>query len=198
MQKLESREVGAHAHKGTVPTRKTNPRESNVGGHGHICGGSHPPPLSPHLCPWHREPPPHPQSTPHTLLTLPNSVPSEHYSCYTHFTDWQVLRSQRDFLSGSSGKEPACQCRRHKRHRFNPWVGKIPLEEGMATNSSIPPWRIPMDRRAWKATVHGVTQSRTRLKRLSTHARRSQQGNPHRAASLLPSGEGLQSVSLSV
>ena len=25
-----------------------------------------------------------------------------------------------------SGKESACQCRRHKRCRFNPWVGKIP------------------------------------------------------------------------
>ena len=25
-----------------------------------------------------------------------------------------------------SGKESACQCRRHKRHKFNPWVGKIP------------------------------------------------------------------------
>ena len=25
-----------------------------------------------------------------------------------------------------SGKEPACQCRRHKRHGFDPWVGKIP------------------------------------------------------------------------
>ena len=25
-----------------------------------------------------------------------------------------------------SGKEPACQCRRHKTHGFNPWVGKIP------------------------------------------------------------------------
>ena len=25
-----------------------------------------------------------------------------------------------------SGKEPTCQCRRLKRHRFNPWVGKIP------------------------------------------------------------------------
>ena len=25
-----------------------------------------------------------------------------------------------------SGKEPACQCRRHKRYRFHPWVGKIP------------------------------------------------------------------------
>ena len=23
-------------------------------------------------------------------------------------------------------KEPACQCRRHKRHRFHSWVGKIP------------------------------------------------------------------------
>ena len=31
-----------------------------------------------------------------------------------------------DFPGGASGKEPACQCRRHKRHRFNPWVGKIP------------------------------------------------------------------------
>ena len=30
-------------------------------------------------------------------------------------------------------KEPACQCRRHKRQGFNPWIGKIPLEEGMAT-----------------------------------------------------------------
>ena len=27
---------------------------------------------------------------------------------------------------GASGKEPACQCRRHKRHRFNPWVRKLP------------------------------------------------------------------------
>ena len=28
--------------------------------------------------------------------------------------------------SGTGGKEPACQCRRHKRHRFNPWARKIP------------------------------------------------------------------------
>ena len=26
----------------------------------------------------------------------------------------------------SGGKEPACQCRRLKRHGFSPWVGKIP------------------------------------------------------------------------
>ena len=35
---------------------------------------------------------------------------------------------------------------------FDPWVGKIPLEEGMATHSSILAWRIPMDRGAWQAT----------------------------------------------
>ena len=31
-----------------------------------------------------------------------------------------------DFLGGSDSKEPACQCRRHERYEFNPWVGKIP------------------------------------------------------------------------
>ena len=29
------------------------------------------------------------------------------------------------FPGGASGKEPACQFRRHKRLRFDPWVGKI-------------------------------------------------------------------------
>ena len=36
-------------------------------------------------------------------------------------------------------------------------------EKGMATHSSILTWRIPTDRRAWRATVHGVAKSRTRL-----------------------------------
>ena len=34
-----------------------------------------------------------------------------------------------------------------------------PLEEGLATHSSILAWRIPMDRGAWPATVHGVAES---------------------------------------
>ena len=33
------------------------------------------------------------------------------------------------------------------------------LEESMATHSSILAWRIPKDRGAWWATVHGVTES---------------------------------------
>ena len=36
-----------------------------------------------------------------------------------------------------------------------------PLEKGMATHSSILAWRIPMDRWAWQATVHGVARSWT-------------------------------------
>ena len=35
------------------------------------------------------------------------------------------------------------------------------LEEGMATYSSILAWRIPMDRGAWRARVHGVAKSWT-------------------------------------
>ena len=47
------------------------------------------------------------------------------------------------------------------------WVQSLsqedPLEEGMATHSSILAWRIPMDRGAWWATVHGVAKRRTLL-----------------------------------
>ena len=45
------------------------------------------------------------------------------------------------------------------------WVQSLywgdPLEEGMATHSSIIAWRSPMDRGAWWDTVHGVTKSWT-------------------------------------
>ena len=41
--------------------------------------------------------------------------------------------------------------------------GEDPLEEGMATHSSVLAWRIPTDREAWQAAVPGVTKSQTRL-----------------------------------
>ena len=47
------------------------------------------------------------------------------------------------------------------------WVYSLgwedPLEEGMATHSSILAWRIPMDRGAFWVTVHRVAKSQTRL-----------------------------------
>ena len=50
------------------------------------------------------------------------------------------------------------------------WVrslgGEDPLEEGMATHSSILAWRIPMDGGAWQVTVHRVAKRWARLKHL--------------------------------
>ena len=47
------------------------------------------------------------------------------------------------------------------------WVRSLgledPLEEGVATHSNVIAWRIPMDREAWWAMVHGVAKSRTPL-----------------------------------
>ena len=39
---------------------------------------------------------------------------------------WVILQEVRGFPGGASGKELACQCRRCKRHKFDPWVEKIP------------------------------------------------------------------------
>ena len=41
------------------------------------------------------------------------------------------------FPDGTSGKEPACQCRRHEMWVWSPGR-EDPLEEGMATHSSVP------------------------------------------------------------
>ena len=49
---------------------------------------------------------------------------------------WEGIYYPLCFLGGASGKEPACQGRRHKRHGFDPWV-EYTLEEGMAVHPSI-------------------------------------------------------------
>ena len=38
-----------------------------------------------------------------------------------------------------------------------------PLEDSMATHSSILAWRIPMDKGTWRTTVPGVSKSQTQL-----------------------------------
>ena len=56
---------------------------------------------------------------------------------------------------------PAVQETQETRVQFLSW--KDPLEEGMATHSSILAWKILMDRGAWWARVHGVAKSLIRL-----------------------------------
>ena len=46
------------------------------------------------------------------------------------------------FPGGASDKEPTYQCRRLKRRRFHPWVGKIPWRTAWY-HSSVLAWRIP-------------------------------------------------------
>ena len=63
----------------------------------------------------------------------------------------------QSFPGGTSGKEPACQCRRCKRSGFDPWVGRIPWRRK---------WQPTLiflseeshGQRAWQPTVHGVTR----------------------------------------
>jgi len=44
-----------------------------------------------------------------------------------------------------------------------------PLEKEMATHSSILAWRIPMDRGAWRATVHEVRKESDKTEQLNNN-----------------------------
>ena len=75
----------------------------------------------------------------------------------------------RGFPGGASGKEPTCQCRRRKRWGVQSLGRKDPLK-GMATHSSILPWRSP-----WTEEPGGLqsigSHIRAPLKWPSMHAR---------------------------
>ena len=73
------------------------------------------------------------------------------------------------FPGSTSGKEPACQCRRHKRHRFNPWVGKIPWRRAWQPTPVFWPGESHGQRSQVGYIIHGVTKSWIWLKGLSMH-----------------------------
>ena len=60
------------------------------------------------------------------------------------------------------GKESACPCRRHQRHRFDSWVGKI-LQMRKWHSIQYSCLENPKHRGAWQATVHRVTKCQTWL-----------------------------------
>ena len=63
-----------------------------------------------------------------------------------------------------SSKESACQCRRHRRHRFNPWVEKILWKRKWWPTPVFLLGKLHGQRGAWWATVHGVSKSQTWLR----------------------------------
>jgi len=60
-----------------------------------------------------------------------------------------------------SGKESTCQCRRRV---FDSWVGRIPWRRAYGNPLQYSCLGNPADRRAWRAAVHRVAKSQTRLK----------------------------------
>ena len=65
------------------------------------------------------------------------------------------LRSLVGFPGGSDGKESVCM----QETQVQSLGWEDPLEEGMATHSSILAWRIRMDRGAWQAFQSMGSQS---------------------------------------
>ena len=82
---------------------------------------------------------------------LPSPVfwPGEFHGLYSPWGHKESDMTERLSLSlsgGSSGKQSACQYRRHKRCRIDPWVGKIPWRrEWLSTLVFWPgiPWTSP-------------------------------------------------------
>ena len=67
-------------------------------------------------------------------------------------------------LVAQTGKN-APECKRQRKLRFDPWIGKIPWRrEWLIFPLQYSCLENFMDRRAWWATVHGVTKSRTQPK----------------------------------
>ena len=79
--------------------------------------------------------------------------------------EWRTFTFTFNIPGGSDGKESTCSA---GDLGLIPGLGS-PLEEGMATHSSILVWRIPMVREAWQTTVHGVPKSQTLLSDWAQH-----------------------------
>ena len=67
------------------------------------------------------------------------------------------------FPGGTSGKELTCQCRRHKRHGFNPWVREIP-GGGKGNPLQYSCLENPMDRGVWWAIAHTVSKNHAHMR----------------------------------
>ena len=87
----------------------------------------------------------------HTTLTSTYNI----HTCVCRFHS--MYMPIQGFPGGSLGKESVCSC------RFSPWVRKIP-GGGHGNPLQYSCLENPVDRGAWRVTVHKDVKSRTRLK----------------------------------
>ena len=99
---------------------------------------------------------------PNTNLNSPNLgwLPQgchkiSYFFCCLKSLTFAVFPKQEGFPGGASGKEPICQCRRCKRHGFDPWAGRSP-GGGHGNPLQYSCLEKLMDRGAWWATIHGA------------------------------------------
>ena len=83
----------------------------------------------------------------------------------------------RGFPDGTSGKEPACQCRRFKRHRFNPLVRKVPWRRAWQPTPVFLPGGSHGQRSLAGYSPQGHKESDT-TEQLSMHAYGGVRGTP--------------------
>ena len=95
----------------------------------------------------------------------------------SHLIGWwwgeEVRASQVALLvkkTKQTNKKTTCQCRRRKRHGFNPWVKKIPWRKAWQPTPVFLPGES-QGQGSLVAAVYGVIQSWTRLKWLSNSSR---------------------------
>ena len=96
------------------------------------------------------------------------------------FRSWdskEVIKgvSVLSFPGGASGKEPACQCRRCKKHGFDPWAGKIPRRRAWQPTPVFFAWRIPWTEEPGglqSLGSHKVLNDCNNFKNARTHAHR--------------------------
>ena len=87
---------------------------------------------------------------------IPGSKEINQNRIMEHFSEPQELSRWHN------GKESACQCRKHRRCWFNPWVKKIPWRRAWQP-TPVTFLENSMDRGAWWAIVQGVTKNQTQL-----------------------------------
>ena len=86
---------------------------------------------------------------------VPQRVGHDWMTKYTHtHTHTHTHTVDTGFPGGTSSKEPACQRRRFERSGFDPWVGSP--GGGHSNSFRYSYMENPMNRGAWRATVHRV------------------------------------------
>ena len=121
-------------------------------------------------------PDPHPAGV-DTQLTLNSCIKSglcwhkiPSFSCTTSppvYLNGYPLGS-RGFLGSTGGKEPACQCRRHKRCGLDPWVRKIPWRRARQPTAAF----LPAESHGQRSPA-GYSPRRRRESETTEHTRTS-------------------------